>query len=169
MAINDVAHREARDSARAMKPARLLLNIVLGVAVGALIVWGLQGRLYANTGISTDKLLFWASPGPLQTGDWVTFILAHPMLPHSARVVKEVRCGPGQYLKVTDQAAYCDGELLGPKKKRALDGRPMPKWTYDGVIPPGKYFVMNRHRDSFDSRYYGLRDRAELKRLVVLF
>lgn len=140
-----------------------------GVVLGLVLVGLLAGRLYANIGVSTDKHLFWRSEGPLATHDYVTFLLKHPLLPHPAKVVKEVRCVPGQHLRVTDKEAWCGNEYLGPKKPFTLDGRPMPKWTYDGVIPPGKYFVMNRHKDSFDSRYYGLRDRQELTRLVVLF
>lgn len=147
----------------------LVRRLAVAMAVAALAVVALKGNLYANTGISTDKHLFWRSPGPLAAHDFVTFTLDHPLLPHPAQVVKEVRCVPGQHLRVTDTEAYCDGKYLGPKKPYTLDGRPMPKWQYDGIIPEGQFFLMNPHKDSFDSRYYGLRKREELTRLVALF
>ena len=148
---------------------RAVIGGLLGIGVGVIVVLMLQGRLYANTGISLDKRLFWLSPGPIGPKDYVTFVLDHPLLPHSARVVKQVRCVPGQWLRVDDEAAWCDGKRLGPKKRFTRDGRPMPVFRYDGRIPAHKYFVMNPHKDSFDSRYYGLRDEHELKRLKVLF
>ncbi len=143
------------------------LAVALSIAAVAMVL--LKGQLYANIGVSTNKHLFWRSPGPLHNHDFVTFTLRHPLLPHPAEVVKEVRCEPGQHLVVTDKKAWCNGEYLGPKKPKTLDGRPMPKWTFDSVIPEGKFFLMNPHKDSFDSRYYGLRDREELKRLVAIF
>lgn len=144
-------------------------RVAIALAIAAVAVVALKGRLYANVGISTDKHVFWYSPGPLHVHDFVTFTLIHPLLPHPAEVVKEVRCVAGQNLRVTDKAAYCDGQYLGPKKPKTLDGRPMPKFTFDGVIPAGQVFLMNPHKDSFDSRYYGLKPVKDMKRLVALF
>lgn len=148
---------------------KLAAMLILALAVGLVPVITLSGRLYLNIGISTSKKLFWASPGPIKKGDYVSFMLDHPLLKHPYKVVKQVRCVPGDHLYVDDKAAYCNGKFLGLKKKKTLKGEDMPKYRYDGVIPPGKYFVMNEHKDSFDSRYYGLVDEKKLLRMKVLF
>ncbi len=145
------------------------LIVIAGLAIGMGIWTILEVQLYLNVGISTPEKLFIRVDGPPRKGDFVAFTLDHPMLPHPEKVVKRIRCVPGEHLKVTDEAAWCDGEYLGPKKRFTLDGRPMPKFTYDGVIPEHRFFVMNPHKDSFDSRYYGLVDDKDKIRLKALF
>jgi len=35
----------------------------------------------------------------------------------------------------------------------------MSRFVYNGAIPDGMYFMMGSHKDSYDSRYYGLVDK----------
>lgn len=151
------------------KTERFIIVVTLGLILGLLIVKALEGNLYPNIGVSTSQYMFWKDPGPIHQGDFVAFTLEHPLLEHPVKVVKQVRCDSGQYLEVTNESASCDGEFLGLKKKYTLKGDPMPVFTYDGVIPDGKVFVMNEHEYSFDSRYYGLKDKSIMTRLKVLF
>ena len=148
---------------------KLTTRVLLALIIGAAILLLTNGRLIANIGVSTDKMLFWKTGGTIQSGDYVTFMLDHPLLSRPVKVVKQVKCTPGQHLKVDMEAAYCDGVYLGPKKKKTLTGKDMPLFIYNGRIPDGMYFLMNEHKDSFDSRYYGLVEGSKLTRLKVLF
>jgi len=154
------------DSKRA---ERLIIVAVLGLMLGTLVVKGLSGKLYANIGISSPIKLFWREPGEIRQGDYVVFTLEHPILEKPAVVVKRVRCTSGQHLEVTDDAAWCEGKLLGHKKQFTLKGEPMPKFTFNGDIEKGWVFVMNEHKDSFDSRYYGLKPVEMMTRVKPLF
>lgn len=73
----------------------------------------------------------------------------------SIPAMKMTRCMPGDYLKALDRLYYCNGEFLGQAKEYSLKGERVENFVYDGVVPPGKIFVMGEHKDSFDSRYFG--------------
>ncbi len=69
--------------------------------------------------------------------------------------MKIARCLPGEKLKVLDRAYYCNGEYLGRAKEYSLKGEKVDNFIHDGIVPPGKIFVMGEHKDSLDSRYFG--------------
>jgi len=74
-------------------------------------------------------------------------------------VIKYVQCGPGDRLEVKNHTQFfCNGVFLGVAKTHSKKGVPVKVFQYNGIIPPGKFFAMGTHKDSYDSRYVGLED-----------
>lgn len=103
-------------------------------------------------------------------GDYVIFTLTSPLMENGKkqRVIKEVTCAPGETLRVDarNRYFYCNGIYLGMAKLITLKGKALPLFVFNGKVPEGKLFVSGQHRDSFDSRYWGLLDRARVEALA---
>lgn len=129
--------------------------------VVALAFMALPQKLRVNSTPSVPYRLFYlgAVGGPVQRGDFVTFDLG------GKDVVKEVGCVGGERLSYDEAGRmfFCNGEYLGVAKTHFLDGRQAAPFHFDGVIPVGKLFVFGRHRDSYDSRYWGLLDESAIQ------
>lgn len=78
-------------------------------------------------------------------------------------LIKKVACFPGDYLLAGGGKFYCNGKLMGVAHPRS----PSPPFSYDGVIPEGKYFILGEHPYSFDSRYIGLIDRGRVTGVLI--
>lgn len=66
-------------------------------------------------------------------------------------------------IKGAPQVARLNPQYIGKAKEYSLRGDPLEKFDFSGVIPPGKCFMAGHHKDSFDSRYWGLLDKKEFK------
>jgi type IV secretory pathway protease TraF len=112
-------------------------------------------------------------PKDLKAGEYVLMVWqgSDPngvaTLREGTALVKKVGCLPGQHLKVTMRQADCDGVKVGHIRHNTIDGKPISPALYDGVIPPGKVFLLGEHYYSYDSRYFGLVDYSRLIGLVT--
>ncbi len=97
-------------------------------------------------------------------GDYVLFrmdketIMQFTDEPHTDKVMKIVGCAGGSVLKVEGRDYFCDGVFLCRAKEVTLAGRPISHFVFNGEISQGSLFVIGEHKDSFDSRYFGLID-----------
>ena len=82
------------------------------------------------------------------------------------KAIKRVGCAAGEvlfgkngefscYLPGNDEKPSCDGTFLGKAKEFSLKGEKLPIFSYSGVVPEGKMFLIGSHKDSYDSRYFG--------------
>ena len=150
-----------------------LKNIILTFVVGIPAAWGVS-YLYKHVNITTSQSLyhrvFWMTdevPGP---GDYATFELSHPLAgPEPVLISKQLKCWPGETLKVEGRDFWCGGHYLGRAKTKTLTGKPLPLFSFSGPIPEGKAFAFGSHPDSFDSRYWGFVEIATAKRLEAIF
>lgn len=77
--------------------------------------------------------------------------------------LKRVECDEGEQLSVDESKTYfCSGRYLGRAKDRSRAGEAVRHFCFNGVVPAGKMFVMGDHIDSYDSRYIGFVDKAEV-------
>lgn len=141
-------------------PIVLLAALALGISSS-------MDRLVLAHGDSVPYTLFWSiSTGEIKIGDYVMLEVDHEIVGSKpARLTKRVVCGPGDHLQRRLHAFYCNEQRLGGFITRTWDDKPLLPFSFDGPIPPGKAFVMGLHPRSFDSRYFGLVDHAELTRL----
>ena len=99
------------------------------------------------------------------------FRFASPLLEQGKpqSLIKEVTCVPGDALQVDtrNRFFYCNGQYLGMAKVITLKGALLPMFVYSGRIPGGRLFVSGRHRDSFDSRYWGFLDARNVRAIAT--
>lgn len=145
----------------------LRVGILAGLSAG---IWYVGDRLDWVRGDSIPVTVAWISGGPVQKGDYVLFEAQHPIINEGRKshLTKQVVCVEGQQLAYQADTFSCDGQVLGAVIHKTFDGTPIEVAAFNGVIPAGKVFVMGPHPRSFDSRYLGLLDRAQLTRVEPL-
>lgn len=119
-------------------------------------------------------------PGPIARGDYVRFVLNHPIAgPKPVQVTKHALCLPGDRLSIEERPSplmrgehdgwyYCNGRFLGVSLPRAHNGMLLQRARWSGIIPPGMAYVGSSHPCGFDSRYIGLVPIAHLTRMERL-
>jgi signal peptidase I len=132
------------------------------------------GYIGFTTSPSVPIRMFYVSNiySDIDVGDYVKLnFWGSQYYPEGEKMVKNVVCKEGMYLKVVERDYYCNGVYLGRAKERDHYGRYVENFKYNGVIPEGYYFLMGTHPDSYDSRYYGLAPRERIigKVLFVFF
>jgi conjugal transfer pilin signal peptidase TrbI len=78
-------------------------------------------------------------------------------------LIKLVGCRPGEKLTIENGLVSCQGIPLGEQLETDGQGRKLPHFTYDGIVPPGKYFMIGSHERSYDSRYFGFIDEQQFR------
>ena len=77
--------------------------------------------------------------------------------------IKKMGCDSGQHLLVTKDKALCDGETIATILEKNGEGETLPHYEYNGTIPNDSFFALGEHPRSFDSRYFGLVDKKQIK------
>ena len=126
---------------------------------------------------SINAIAVRASPAPIQKGDFVMFMLSHPLAgPKPVNVTKQALCMPGERIAMIEKPSktshawdgwyYCNEHLLNVSKPIGRNGMKLDHWQpREGTIPAGLIFVGSNHPDGFDSRYYGPVAIDRLKRM----
>lgn len=104
----------------------------------------------------TESLPFWAfrvdkGAAPV-VGDYIDFWPPENPYYQDISFVKQVVAGPGDDVVCVGRAFFVDGVQVALAKRESQDGDPLEQGPC-GVVPPGHYFVVTPHKDSFDSRY----------------
>ena len=119
---------------------------------------------------SLTKRVFWINHNPEHVGhgDYVLFTfrndaIAKIMGNSNKDMMKIIGCDEGEILTVDENKCfYCNGEYLVKAKDRSLKGEPLQQFDFNGEIPAGFMFVMGQHKDSYDSRYFGLIEKSRV-------
>lgn len=77
--------------------------------------------------------------------------------------IKRIACDSGQHLKVHNRQVLCDNRLIATGIDRNSEGIVLPHYQYDGVIPNDKFFAIGDSPRSYDSRYFGLVDKKQIR------
>lgn len=128
---------------------RLIAVIVPALLIGA---W-LPGRISVSTSQSLHHRVFFLSAAPdtnrIKTGDYIVFEQ------NGKRLIKIVGCAPGERLRIRNGESYCEDRFLGKALTHNSKGKPLPRFVYNGRVPPGNFFMIGEHLRSYDSRYTG--------------
>lgn len=87
-----------------------------------------------------------------QINDLVAFKQNAKYVPASHKLVKILSGKAGDSIVVKDRDVYLNGTYVGHAKNTTRKGFPLTP-VADSVVPPGKFYVVGTHKDSYDSRY----------------
>ncbi len=150
--------------------AQLAVFVLFAAAVSLI-----PSRFSVTITPSLDKRVFFISrdpqPDTLRKGDYVLLDMSsrYPgqVKPKSELAIKRISCVSGDILDHAGRDYFCNGEFLGTAKETALSGVALDAFDFEGAMPPGKIFLSAPHKDSFDSRYFGFVDLAEIKAKAI--
>jgi conjugal transfer pilin signal peptidase TrbI len=126
------------------------------------------GNLYMTKTNSVKYRLFWKSNWREATvNEYVYLDKLHSYLTDHGvgSVIKKVGCDQGQTLKKKDNRFRCDGVVIAISLFKDGKGGDLPVFDFNGVIPQGKAFLVAQHKNSFDSRYFGLINKSDTKKV----
>lgn len=151
------------------KNFRLFLFFFSLILCGSLI----PSRLSVSLTPSLDHRLFYLdrfpNPYAIKKYDYVLFTFSSRYINDGkpVKAIKQVACDEGKILRVTGNAYYCNGnEYIGRAKDYSLKGERLKNFVYNGKVPESYVFVAGRHKDSFDSRYYGFIKKKDIEAIA---
>lgn len=166
----------APDNGESARPERLWR--ALGVVVPAALLAALiMPRITLVMSPSIDAWVVMEAPGPIAKGDYVQFMLSHPIAgPKPVSVTKLVMCVAGERLThietpsaqlagASDGHYFCNGVPLGTSLPIGVHGLRLGHLQWSGTIPAGMVYVGSHHPRGFDSRYFGLVPIRQLMRM----
>ena len=127
------------------------------------LVWNLTDSVYFHFAYYQDA--------PIEKGDYVTFEFSHPIVREgqTVRLTKRVSCMPGDRLMTQGRYLYCNDRFVGEALRQTESGKPLEPFVLNDIIPAGQVYVSGDSDNSFDSRYWGLLDIAQLSRVVPIW
>lgn len=158
------------------RPARLLAAMLIILPLSLCAAWFLP-QITLVMSPSIDAYAVRKSPGPISRGDYVMYMLQHPIAGQSPiSVTKHALCMPGDRLTMyetpsrqapgrSDGHYFCNQEFLGVTLPFAHNGLKLEHMKWSGIIPSGMIYVGSRHPRGFDSRYIGLLPISRLTRM----
>jgi conjugative transfer signal peptidase TraF len=137
--------------------AVLTIAVTLAVDLPTVLVWnasasapiGLYAVHPAGT-LAVSEFAVVTPPAPL-----ARFLNARGYLPSGVPLVKRVAALPGQRVCRRGASITVDGDVVATARARDRFGRPLPSWQGCRRIVAGDVFLLNRHLDSLDGRYFG--------------
>lgn len=171
------ALRRARER-RARLRKRLAL---LGLCAGSTLVLVAQAhapRLVWNASASAPTGLYHVMPGVMpDTGDMVIarvpgayrqLAAERHYLPVNVPLVKHVAASAGQQVCAIGDRIFIDGRWASERRATDGRGRPMPTWHGCVRLRAGQIFLLMPDPASFDGRYFGVTDDADIVGKAIL-
>jgi conjugative transfer signal peptidase TraF len=130
-------------------------------------------RLVWNASASAPVGLYWVFPGtPVTTGDTVIawtpgrvrrVAAERRYVPINVPLVKRVAAMAGDRVCAAGTAILVNGRKAATRRARDGQDRPMPWWAGCRTLGEGEYFLlMPGVAASFDGRYFGITDQADI-------
>jgi len=142
----------------------------IGLAVFGLVFSPADRLIWNRTG-SVPQGLYWLSDEPFTKGSWVvvssrsaeaqwaedkSFVGRDwPLLKQIAGVSGDEICRFGREILI-------DGERVAEARIVDSKGRALPVWEGCSVLEEDQFFLLNKHPDSLDGRYFGAMERSDL-------
>jgi len=132
-----------------LKEKQILAVLLPGLLLGLI----LPSRLTVTTTPSVSHRVFFLAAPPergIERGDYLVF-------DHDGkRLLKQVGCGPGDFLTAQGGMYTCNGHSMGRALAADSQGHSLSRFNFRGIIPHDLYFMLGQHERSLDSRYFGL-------------
>ena len=138
-------------------------RILLALSIPLTVLMVAKNIVLATTE-SIDQTVLWKSPGTIVKGDYVSYQINDPIIGDQL-IIKQVGCTEGSHIALIEQSFYCNGTFIGQYKLQSKTGLKLSPTKALGQIPRGQVWLMGTHKDSYDSRYFGLVSKEQLLRL----
>ena len=166
---------------------RVAKRIALGAAGAFVVLVGVayQVGLVINTTVSLPLGLYRTIDVPVKLGAYVKFCPPQsPVFEEAKRrgylgagfcpggyepMLKRVVAAKGDQVAVAADGVHINGQLVPMSAQMLADGggRPMPRYAQDRALAPAELMLMSDvSRVSFDSRYFGPLDRAQVRAVI---
>lgn len=83
------------------------------------------------------------------------------------KLIKRIGCNEGDYLANEGRDFFCNGVLIASALEKDSQGESIEQFSFSGYIPQGKMFLIADDAKSYDSRYYGLIEKTNVKEVGV--
>ena len=151
---------------KSSRPMFILLAVALLISILLVTVIALKPlpRLIWNASESVPIGFYWIekrSPyvgeiAVLKPPEWVQLIAdERNYLPNFAWLLKPVIATRGAVVCRFGRFVFVDGKLVARAHYRDKVGRKLPIWRGCKALRSDHVFLLSKHRDSFDSRYFG--------------
>jgi type IV secretory pathway protease TraF len=151
-----------------MSAVTLSKGQLLGIFLALVCFVSVMDRLVTVTSRSVPYHVCLRVGGLPARGDLVSVVVQTAMIEggRPTAVTKELKCLAGDELRFDGKSHFCNGVKVDDITLTSTqDGRPITPFVFNGVIPPGKAYVLGEHPHSYDSRYFGFVDASGLTRL----
>ena len=135
-------------------------------------------RLVWNASASAPIGLYRLTPGePSRPGEmvvaqvptrWRRLAAERGYLPANVPLVKRVAAGPGSLVCAQGGVIQVDGRPVATRRAADARGRPMPWWTGCRRLSGSQRFLLVDAAGSFDGRYFGVSEGADILGTAVL-
>jgi conjugal transfer pilin signal peptidase TrbI len=148
-----------------LKSNAKIFGCLVILCISLLVGMAIPGHLTITKTHSVKHHLFWEiNRYPPQKGDYVRLSFYEPKVGCApCSIVKRIGCLPGDRLVSEGFKYYCNGEFLG----QCQTGINIEPFQFSGTVPRGKVFLIGDRDNSYDSRYFGFRQIADIE--TVLF
>lgn len=168
-----------RRTRRCRNARRLIAGLAIGgIALGLTIVWPPMPRLVWNASASAPIGLYRVYPGaPARAGDMVVARLPtryralaaeRHYLPANVPLVKRVAAVAGSQVCAEGRTILVDGRRIAVRQSSDPHGRSLPWWEGCVRLRGRELFLLMDAPDSFDGRYVGITEDADVVGRAVL-
>lgn len=135
------------------------------------LVWEPQETFFWNRTESAPTGLYWLNDDHYSYGDWVIvsaksadakWVQARGYIGRDWAIIKRVSGLPGDVVCRDGNLVSIDGAFVGAAKECDRSGRALPVWSGCVRLTADEVFLLNRHPDSLDGRYFGPTKKANL-------
>jgi len=139
---------------------KIMIVITAALVVGLWLPGHISVTLTPSLGYRVFFLIEPESPD-FKEGDYLLFpkqLVYVPLQgnqPRTDKLLKKVGCAAGHRLTVNNSEYYCNENYLGRALIQDSQGKRLPQFIFNGLVPPGSLFMVGSHPRSYDSRYFG--------------
>ncbi|MEL6860028.1 MAG: S26 family signal peptidase [Pseudomonadota bacterium] len=153
---------------------RVGVTILAVAATGSCLltlIWNPKETLIWNRTQSAPIGLYWLSDGPYNLDDWVIVSAKSAdaewaenqgYIGQNWPLLKRVSAVSGDTICRDQAEIWINNERVGVAKLSDKAGRELPRWTGCVALEADQVFLMNKHPDSLDGRYFGPTQKDDL-------
>ncbi|MBZ0261128.1 MAG: S26 family signal peptidase [Hyphomicrobiales bacterium] len=121
-----------------------------------ILIWNASESVPVGWYFVTKRLPKIGEIAVIRPTEWVrTYASARGYLPQKVLLLKPIVASEPSIICRFGRFVFVDGKHVAKAAIMDKKHRPLPVWKGCMALKPSQYFVLGRHRDSFDSRYFG--------------